>query len=125
MYRYRTATSTRIALKRFDKHLHKIGDVVRLKGYCWLCKYKDSEGKIRSKINAGILIIGTTGTMRIEGFSWGYAGEGVRGLKQILEKLNVPADAIVSILATKWNGFEKVEESWSYTFDQPTLAKVA
>jgi hypothetical protein len=125
MYRYRTTASTRNALARFDKHHHKIGDVVRIKGYCWLCKYKDSEGKARSKINAAIMIVGTTGTMRIEGFAWGYAGEGPRGLKFILEKLNVPADAIVNILATDWNGFGKVETAWSYTFERRDLAKVA
>jgi hypothetical protein len=125
MYRYRTTASTRNALKRFEKHHHKIGYVVRIKGYSWLSKYKDSEGETRSKINTGILIVGTTGTMRIEGFAWGYAGEGPRGLKVILENLNVPADAIVKILATDWNGWGKVEEAWSYTFGQPILAKVA
>jgi hypothetical protein len=117
MYRYRqTSGSTRLALIAFKKHHRKIGDVVRIKGYCY-------KGKNANQ--TAVLIVGTTGTMRLSGLSWGYSGEGVRGLKQILEKLNMPADQMAKILAIKWDGWDKVKEFWSYTFDQSTLAKVA
>jgi hypothetical protein len=110
MYRYRqTSGSTRLSLIAFEKHHHKIGDVVRIKGYCY-------KGRVANQM--GVLIVGTKGTMRLSGLSWGYSGEGVRGLKQILEQIKVPEDQAAKILAIKWDGWNKVEEAWSYRFDQ-------
>ena len=111
MYRYRqTSGSTRLSLIAFEKHHHKIGDVVRIKGYCY-------KGRVANQM--GVLIVGTKGTMRLSGLSWGYSGEGPRGLKQILEQIEVPAVTISTILTIKWNGWDKVEEAWSYSFNQP------
>jgi hypothetical protein len=116
MYRYRqTSGSTNLSLIAFEKHHHKIGDVVRIKGYC----YKGSNAN-----QIGVLIVGTTGSLRLSGLSWGYSGEGVRGLKKILEQIKVPEDQAAKILAIKWDGWDKVGEVWSYSFNQ-TMSKAA
>jgi hypothetical protein len=113
MYRYRQpeAAVTRKSLIKFKKHRHKIGEVVRLKGYCYIANCHK---------RVVVLIVGTTGTMRLDGFAWGYGGEGPRGLRVVLEELKVPEDAIANIIATKWDGL--VGTAWSYKCEQRDLA---
>lgn len=102
MYRYRGNRGvTRKSLTEMVKHLHKIGTPLLVRGY-W---YNGRYGK-----NAAVMVRGTLGTARFGGFSWGYGGEGPRGLEQLLQRLNVSAEQIKEVLRTPWE--EEVREHW-------------
>ena len=65
-----------------------------------------------------VLVRGSLGSARFGGFAWGYSGEGPRGLKILLNQLGVNAITIKKIAEdTKWDGWEKVGESWRISLD--------
>lgn len=104
MYRYRdTSGSTSKSLKAI-KHISKIGCLKYIKGYC----YKGKHG-----VNhVAVLLRGNKGSMRISNFSWGYSGEGPRGLKKFLEELSVDQNEINRVLNISWDGWDKPQEFW-------------
>lgn len=100
-YRYRESWGggvTNKSLAAFDAHLSKIGDAVSVKGYLYSGKNKVKQ--------VAVMIVGTKGTLRLGGLSWGYSGQGVRGTKQILEKLKTPQDKIEEVIKTPWDGWK-------------------
>lgn len=62
-----------------EKHLPEIGDVLAV-----VCFQDKDRG-------CTTLMIGTRGNIWVDGFAWGYGGEGPRGLLWLLkDKLGVP-----------------------------------
>ena len=81
----------------------KIGEIKSIKAYTY-----SSNGILKN----GVLIKGTTGSMRLNSLGWGYSGEGPRGLEKVLNALAIPDDEIKRVLAVKWHGWSKVEQCW-------------
>ena len=99
-YRYRESWGggvTNLSLKAFNKHVSKIGEVSSVKGYIYFGQHKTNH--------IGVLLTGTKGTLRLGGLSWGYGGEGVRGLRVILTNLGCPEDEIKRVTAVEWTGW--------------------
>lgn len=106
MYRYRDhAGSTRRSLDRL-KHLSKLGKFLYVRGYVYFGRYGVKH--------SAVLVRGRNGTARFDGFSWGYGGEGPRGLVQLLEALGVPKILRDEIAFTKvpWDGWDTIGEKW-------------
>ena len=104
MYRFRDHSHgvTWRSKRSFDRHIHKVRTVHRIHGYVYQGKYGN---------DAAVMITGSLGTMRLSGLSWGYGGEGPRGLQYVLERLNVSADSIRKVLSAPWT-FDKVGIHW-------------
>lgn len=104
MYRYRDISgSTEKSLKTI-KHLSKIGWLKYIKGYCYKGRYGVNH--------CAILLKGDKGSMRISNFSWGYNGQGPRGLEKFLKEINIDQKEIDRVLSVKWDGWDSVGEKW-------------
>ena len=106
MYRYRQSSnlgSTKDSLKSFERHHRKIGVIQTIKGYTY-----SSNGILKN----GVLIKGSKGSMRLNSLSWGYSGEGPRGLLKVLMYLQVPESQINRVLDSKWHAYNGVEQCW-------------
>ena len=93
-YRYRDSSCgvTRISVQMAKKHIHKIGNVLSVKGYRFrsIRQYKhDGETSHIKSTREAVLVKGDNGTARFEGFCWGYGGEGPRGLTSLLVLLGM------------------------------------
>jgi hypothetical protein len=62
--------------------------------------------------------------MRLSGLSWGYGGEGPRGLQYVLEKLNFHQDTIRKVISTSWMD-QTPGVKWRISCDVPPLNQVA
>ena len=103
MYRYRdNSGSTSGSLDRLE-HIDKLGKLSVIRGYTYKGKYG---------FNSAVLIKGENGSARYSGFSWGYSGEGPRGLEKLLRLLNINQDEIKRVLDCPWDGWSKKEISW-------------
>jgi hypothetical protein len=85
-YRYRDHSGgiTGRSLTRVRDNLHKIGQPVLIRGYCYIARNK--WGTVKDE---AVMVKGERGSARFEGFLWGYFGEGPRGLIQLLIRLGV------------------------------------
>ena len=72
------------------KHIPKVGTIQSVKGYT----YNGRGGNTHT----GVLVKGDKGSVRFGGFSWGYCGEGCRGLQILFDSLHLPADATMFIV---------------------------
>jgi len=121
MYRYvetekvegkttRTGGITRRSLKAL-KHLPKVGKLRYVRGYIYTGRYGVQH--------IGVLVRGEKGSVRFGGFSWGYQGEGSRGLAELFKALNLPGLALRVFTLTEWPGFSRsdVGEHWRVTFN--------
>jgi hypothetical protein len=117
MYRFRETTHgvTWRSKRSFDRHVHKLGRIFEVRGYIYTAKYGEE---------AAVLICGDAGTMRLSGLSWGYGGEGPRGLQYVLEKLNFNQDIIGKVISTPWMD-QKPGVKWRISCDVPPLNRVA
>lgn len=110
-YRYRESWGggvTKRSLTALDKHIAKIGNLEYVKGY----QYQDGKG-IKQ---IAVLVKGSLGSLRLGGFGWGYSGEGPRGTKTLLTKLNLPQAEIDRVLAMPWEGWQgESREFWRVT----------
>jgi hypothetical protein len=59
--------------------------------------------------HVGVLVRGTKGVIRFGGFSWGYCGEGCRGLAQLFKALGIDKDPAT---LARWPSFNDVGEHW-------------
>jgi len=89
-YRYRDNSCgvTRISLDRMKKHLHKVGEIVKIKAY----RFSSTRSYVDNECTANreaVMVTGSNGTARFEGFCWGYFGTGPRGLEQLLRLCGV------------------------------------
>jgi hypothetical protein len=86
MLRYRESSAgvTEKSKKAAALNLDKIGDVKEIRGYRFTSTRKIGNGSYNSEHEC-VLVKGTNGTARFQGFLWGYCGEGPRGLVQLLE----------------------------------------
>jgi len=80
---------------RSIKHLSKVGTPTMVRGY----QYRDRYGFLQMAVK----VFGTAGTVRFSGFSWGYCGEGPRGLQKLFNALGVIKDASTFCV---WNGWD-------------------
>lgn len=103
-YRYRDYAGTTQASIKAMKHLTKIGRVKYIRGYTY-------RGRYNTEHNA-VLVVGELGSVRFNGFAWGYGGTGPNGLKQLLTKLEVDTTEIERVLDSKWNGWDEIKEHW-------------
>ena len=89
-YRYRDNSCgvTRISLERMRLHLHKIGKPLLVRAYRFYT-FRKKWGWIHHE---AVMVKGTRGSVRFEGFCWDYRGEGPRGLRNLLLMLGVPLD---------------------------------
>ena len=88
------------------KHLPKLGKIKYVRGYFYQSKYGP---------RAAVLVRGANGSCRFGGFSWGYGGEGPRGLQQLLIKLGVESTTIEKVVYnTPWT--EEIKEHWRIEF---------
>lgn len=119
-YRYRDPQgSTRFSLDAMSKHLAKVGKLIDIKGYV-----SDAKGYKR----VFVMVRGEYGSARFMGFSWGYSGEGPRGLKQLLDVAEVSEEFQKLILATSWEP-DRIHSgsvlpkgvNWLFNFEQKTV----
>ena len=103
-YRYRDNSGSTSRSIKAIKHLSKIGDVQYVRGYTYKGRY--------NTIHVGVLVKGNKGSCRFSGFSWGYIGEGTRGLTRLLTYLGCSSNTIHNILSKDWHGYDTVAQSW-------------
>ena len=86
MLRYRESSAgvTDKSKKAAALNLDKIGDVKEIRGYRFTSTRKMGNDTYTTDHEC-VLVRGTKGTARFQGFLWGYSGEGPRGLVQLLE----------------------------------------
>src|ERR1044072_5105023 len=78
-YRDKSGGVTRKSLQAVKNNLNKVGYHYSIIGY----RYNGTEY---------VMVKGEKGTARFAGFCWGYSGEGVRGLAQLLMACNIPRE---------------------------------
>jgi hypothetical protein len=83
------------------KHLPKIGTPLYVKGYI----YKGAH----HANHVGVLVKGTEGVIRFGGFSWGYCGEGCRGLAELFTLLGIKENPET---IAEWPSFNDLGEHW-------------
>jgi hypothetical protein len=117
MKHYRISDSTKGCLNKMNV-VENIGDVRFIRGYLRV----DHRG---IKLNS-VMVHGTLGTVRFDGFSWGYAGEGVRGLLALFEKLNIPQYQRDFAEHHEWSGWEgPPREYWRINLEKPSHVAIA
>lgn len=114
MYRFRDNVSgvTHVSIESVNKHLHKIGLVQTVRGYTYNSKHGPETA---------VLIKGDKGTMRLMGLSWGYGGEGPRGLDYVLTKIGVNKNEIDRVLKTSWDDCDKIGTKWIVEMEYPII----
>ena len=82
-YRYRDHAGgvTNPSVERLH-HLKKVGDLVRVRGIAWINKHGHSQW--------AVIVRGTQGYARYEGFCWGYGGTGPHGLRRLFDFYRIP-----------------------------------
>jgi hypothetical protein len=117
MYRYRDHSGgvTQFSLDRLDLPLSKIGRPIEVKGYTYWGRY-DTD-------HAAVMVKGTRGTARFEGFSWGYSGEGPHGLRTLLMRLGLTKEAaeLVAFHGPSWTTYP-LAVHWRVMFEFVTDA---
>jgi hypothetical protein len=83
------------------KHLPKVGEVLHVRGYIYSGRH--------DMTHVGVLVVGTKGSIRFGGFSWGYVGEGSRGLQSLFDAIGILAN---SATVGRWPEFSEVGEHW-------------
>lgn len=92
-YRDHSHGITNNSLRKAHNNLHKLGTVTEIRGYRFT-----STGKAGYPIqHEAVLLKGPHGSMRFEGFLWGYTGEGPRGLVQLLKACGFTQSAALTI----------------------------
>jgi len=81
-HRARHPGITRISLRSMHRHLSKIGTPLWAEAYSMNVKTRNGDSS-----RCYVVVTGTTGKIRFGGFSWGYHGEGPRGLQALLDAL--------------------------------------
>lgn len=83
-YRYRSGGVgvTRFSVERLG-HLAKVGRILHIRGL----QYRPKPGNMPNTV---VIVKGTNGYARFEGFSWGYGGEGPHGLRRLFDALRIP-----------------------------------
>ena len=117
-YRYRDNSCgvTRISLERMRKHLRKIGRPQVVRAYRFRSKrqYRLAQLQQYTEVTReAVLVKGTRGTARFEGFCWGYGGEGPRGLRNLLLMLGVPVGVAMQIAFEKQRK-DECGTDWEY-----------
>jgi hypothetical protein len=87
MYRYKAPHDgcTRHSIKGL-KYINKLGKLISIQAYTVASKNKLKTGwNVFLNTHIRIKIIGENGTCIFGGFSWGYGGEGPRGLIELLK----------------------------------------
>ena len=100
-YRYRQSRNecgvTSKALARMRLHLRKIGCPLLVRAYRFQSArrhdYQGEAERVIMQSREAVMVKGTRGSARFEGFCWGYGGEGPRGLRNLLLMLGVPIGA--------------------------------
>lgn len=107
MYRYRDPSgSTWHSKEKVERHLHKVGIPLYVRGYIHIGRY----GKIHR-----VLVKGTRGEARFNGFSWGYGGTGPHGLEWLLLRMGVDKALAEKVaFTTPW--VDGVGEHWRINF---------
>lgn len=83
MYRYRRNDGvTTDATEKLFKHVHKAGELIEVRGY----QHRNRYGVL----SHAIMFKGRLGSLRFNGFCYGYGGTGPRGLRDALVRLGVP-----------------------------------
>jgi len=71
---------TNVSKQFVEENLHKIGKVIKV-------VLRNPFSDIWK--HYGVEIVGTKGSLYVYGFSWGYGGEGCRGLLWLFQKLGL------------------------------------
>ena len=104
-YRYRDHAGgcTRPSLERLH-HLSKIGDLVWIRGLAWTNKHGHAQ--------TAVIVRGTKGYCRFEGFCWGYGGTGPHGLRRLFDYFRIPKTLAVHVAHEIPSPPFKVMEFW-------------
>jgi hypothetical protein len=86
-HRARHPGITRMSLRSVHRHLSKIGTPLWAEAYSMNVKTRNGDSS-----RCYVVVTGTTGKIRFGGFSWGYHGEGPRGLQALLGSLGYKGD---------------------------------
>lgn len=127
-YEYRDVRGvTRFSVAAVRKHLSKLGKLHYVRGIF--------SGKCNGIANPWyrVVIAGETGTMILGGLSWGYNGEGSRGLEEVLRMLPSISEQPIEIgaitqrsansdLDMKVGAVNGVKEIWRYDFNSRCLS---
>lgn len=100
--RYYHGKGTSYSVGVMENHLDKIGTPNRIRGYV----YRDRQGVKQ----VGVMVYGDQGQIRFGGFSWGYYGEGTRGLQSLFARLGITEFDAFTIAA--WDGWDKIGTKW-------------
>jgi len=94
-YRYRDHSGgiTVRSTKRMKRNIAKVGTPVKIRGYRFTSTrtYKHDDGSTYDVTtnHEAVMVYGTKGTARLEGYCWSYLGCGPRGLYDMLVRLKV------------------------------------
>lgn len=104
-YRYRDNSGgvTTPSIERLH-HLEKIGDLVRIRGIAWINKHGNSQW--------AVIVRGTKGYARFEGFCWGYGGTGPHGLRRLFDHYRIPKSMATHIAHEIPSPSHKAMEFW-------------
>lgn len=110
-YRYRDHSGgvTRPSINRLF-HLAKIGELRTMRGIAWLNKWGVSQW--------AVIVRGTKGYARFEGFCWGYGGEGPHGLRRLFDYYRIPKTLAVHIAHEIPSPSTKIMEFWRLECDE-------
>jgi hypothetical protein len=88
---HRSGGSTLASLKVM-KHLPKVGQLKYVRGYVYRGRYNTTH--------VGVVVRGDKGYIRFGGFSWGYGGQGPRGLADLFKQLQIDVDPTSDVLGS-------------------------
>lgn len=108
---HRTGGVTQRSLRSM-RHLSKVGKLRYVRGYLYLHN---------GIVSCAVLVRGEKGSIRFGGFSWGYSGEGSRGLNELFDRLGVNIDATTDRLG-EWPGFQREEVGQKWRLELPWKA---
>jgi len=86
-HRARHPGITRMSLRSMSRHLSKIGTPLWAEAYSMNVRTRNGDSS-----RCYVAVTGTIGKIRFGGFSWGYHGEGPRGLQALLDALGYKGD---------------------------------
>jgi hypothetical protein len=84
-YRDNSGGVTHKSLAAMSRNLRKVGDVLEIRGYRFVSTRHPKGCNPYTTDHEAVLVKGTKGTARFDGFLWGYGGTGPNGLRVLLE----------------------------------------
>ena len=114
MYRYRYNGNSNNVLPRAQKHLHKVGRILSIRGYRYIGRYGATW--------EAVMVKGDKGSARFHGCCWGYGGEGPRTVKALLLSIGVQ-ERTATMMAFQARRLDVVGTDWEIRWDDVNIIK--